>query len=89
MESVTTHPLTKYERIQVIGVRSEQLARGSHPFVEPHPDRSESPYEIAERELKSLRLPMIVMRTLPNGKHQYIRLSDGEAGTAQVVHTYA
>jgi DNA-directed RNA polymerase subunit K/omega len=81
MESVTTHPLTKYERIQVIGVRSEQLARGSHPFVEPNSERAESPYEIAERELKSLRLPMIVMRTLPDGKPQYIRLSDGVSTT--------
>ena len=81
MESVKTHPLTKYERIQVIGVRSEQISHGCQTFVEPNSERAESYYEIAERELASFRLPMIVKRTLPDGKPQYIRLSDGAATT--------
>ena len=83
MESVTTHPLTKFERIQVIGTRAEQLARGAQSFVEPSGDRKEEPYELAERELLSLRLPMIVVRTLPDGRSQQIRLSVGEEERAQ------
>lgn len=85
MESVQTHPLTKYERIQVVGTRAEQLARGAQSFVEPLTDRIETPYELAERELHSLRLPMIAMRTLPDGRPQYIRLSTGDDGEVATV----
>ena len=87
MESVTHHPLTKYERIQVVGSRAEQLARGAQSFVLPIADRIESPYELAERELETLRLPMIVMRTLPDGRPQYVRLSTGDDIPASAVST--
>ena len=72
------HPsarLTKYERTQVIGLRSEQLARGAQAFVEVDPAGRETVFEIAERELYARRLPLIVVRNLPDGKTEHLRLS--------------
>lgn len=76
--------LTRYERTQVIGIRAEQLARGAQPFVEVAPpsldgdDDGEqvSMYSIAERELAAGRLPFIIVRHMPDGSTQHIRLCD-------------
>lgn len=74
-QHVLAQKLTRYERIQVIGMRAEQLARGAQAFVDA--TGTVGPYELAERELESQRLPMIVVRNLPDGKPQYLRLSGG------------
>lgn len=74
--------LTKYERIKVIGMRAEQLARGAQPLVDPltTPDGSkatyESPCEMAERELEAKRTPFVVVRRMPDGKPEYLRLAN-------------
>lgn len=70
--------LTKYERTQVIGMRAEQLARGAQAFVDAPAAVAASSdvfYEIAERELDARRLPFIVVRTMPDGKTERIRIS--------------
>jgi DNA-directed RNA polymerase subunit K/omega len=67
--------LTKYERTQVIGLRSEWLARGAQPFVEVDPRNRETVFEIAERELDARRLPFTVVRNLPDGKTEHLRLA--------------
>lgn len=77
---VLAHKLTRYERIQVIGMRAEQLARGAQAFVDAA--GTVGPYELAEKELDSERLPMIVVRNMPDGKPQYLRLSGGGGGPA-------
>jgi DNA-directed RNA polymerase subunit K/omega len=87
MESVTTpfpKRLTKYERIQVIGMRSEQIARGAQIMVQR--EDADTPYEIAERELSSGVMPFVVVRRMPDGKAEYLRLSDG---TQNKVYSYA
>ncbi len=72
--------LTKYERTQVVGMRAEQLARGAQAFVdvpEAKPgDAAVNVYDIAERELEARRLPFIVVRKLPDGKTERIRICD-------------
>jgi len=67
--------LTKYERIQVIGMRAEQLARGAQSFVDA--TDGADPYELAERELNARRLPFVVVRSQPDGKPEYLKLSSG------------
>jgi DNA-directed RNA polymerase subunit K/omega len=67
--------LTKYERTQVIGLRSEWLARGAQPFVEVDPRNGETVFEIAERELDARRLPFTVVRNMPDGKTEHLRLA--------------
>jgi len=72
--------LTKYERVHVVGMRAEQLARGMQAFVPlPEPVRGASAndlfYDIAERELDQHKLPFIVVRQLLDGTAMHIRTS--------------
>jgi len=76
--------LTKYERVHVVGMRAEQLARGMQAFVPlPEPLRGASAndlfYDIAERELDQKKLPFIVVRQLLDGMSMHIRTSSSQA----------
>ncbi len=80
MNEFASQRLTKYERTQVVGMRSEQLARGAQPFVDvplPSPGR---PWidvcDIAQRELDAHLLPFIVVRHLPDGKTEQLRIGE-------------
>ncbi len=71
--------LTKYERTHVIGLRAEQLARGAQAFVDvPGPVHNASAnsvfLSIAERELEAGRMPLIVVRKLPDGSEARLSL---------------
>jgi DNA-directed RNA polymerase subunit K/omega len=68
--------LSKYEKTKIIGFRMEQLARNAEPYVEVSDKNSFDPYEIAVRELRTLKLPFMICRTLPNGEKEYYRLED-------------
>ena len=78
--------LTKYERTQVIGMRAEQLARGAQAFVDVTSAAASAAtlggasvyYEIAERELEAHRLPFVVVRKMPDGKTERIRIGGGK-----------
>jgi DNA-directed RNA polymerase subunit K/omega len=83
--------LTKYERVHVIGLRAEQLARGMQAFVTlPQPVHGASAvdlfYDIAERELNAKRLPFIVVRQLLDGTSLHIRTSSPSTTSAASVH---
>lgn len=74
--------LTKYERTKLIGMRAEQLARSAQTFVDIDPTRPFDPCEVAERELAAGRMPFMVRRTLPDGKHQTLSVSAATTGEA-------
>lgn len=66
--------LTRYERVAAVGVRMEQLARGSPPLVTPsHPKATL--LEIAEQELQEGRMPFTVVRTMPDGTKVHLALT--------------
>jgi len=72
----TTIPiLTKYECARVLGVRAKQINSGSPPFVET---TLVDGYLIAQLELREKKIPFILRRPLPNGDHEYWRVSDLE-----------
>ena len=93
MNMDTDHGLTIYEYTNVIGTRAEQLARGAQPFVNvqfPSEAEDVNMYEIAERELAAGKLPFVVVRKMPNGTHQYIKLSRSTTTpTPTTTHTHA
>jgi DNA-directed RNA polymerase I, II, and III subunit RPABC2 len=71
-----TYPfLTKFERTKIIGLRANQISKGSAPFVAV-PKHITDVRDIARLELEQKRLPFIVKRPLPNGLYEYWRLSD-------------
>jgi DNA-directed RNA polymerase subunit K/omega len=67
--------LTVYERTKIIGFRANQLSKGARPYI-PIPEHVTNVSEIARLELKERRLPFIVRRPMPDGSHEYWRLSD-------------
>jgi DNA-directed RNA polymerase I, II, and III subunit RPABC2 len=71
-----TYPfLTNFERTKIIGLRANQISRGSVPFVSV-PKHITDVRDIARLELEQKRLPYIVKRPLPDGTFEYWRLSD-------------
>lgn len=82
--------LTKYERTKIIGIRAEQLARGAQPFVQPAVLEGArfNACELAERELLARALPFVVVRRMPDGRAEHIRLDapwlmvEGNGGAA-------
>ena len=67
--------LTQYERTKIIGFRANQLSQGARPYIRV-PKHVTSVGEIARLELEERRLPFIIRRPMPNGTHEYWRLSD-------------
>jgi DNA-directed RNA polymerase I, II, and III subunit RPABC2 len=71
-----TYPfLTNYERTKIIGLRANQISRGSVPFIAV-PSHVTDVREIARLELEQKRIPYIIKRPLPNGTFEYWRLVD-------------
>ena len=67
--------LTQYERTKILGMRANQLSQGARPYVDV-PEYMTDVGEIARLELKERRLPFLIRRPMPDGSHEYWRLSD-------------
>jgi len=72
----TKNILTKYEKVKLIGVRTEQLQRGAAPLIDTKGFKEFSPRDIALEELKQRKMPFMICRTLPDGSKEYYRLQD-------------
>lgn len=71
-----TYPfLTNFERTKMIGLRANQISKGSVPFITVPPHITDVK-DIARLELEQKRLPFIIKRPLPNGTYEYWRLAD-------------
>jgi DNA-directed RNA polymerase I, II, and III subunit RPABC2 len=73
----TSRMMSKYEKTVIIGVRTRQLQLGAKPLVDIQGLHTEQ--DIALRELKERRLPLVIKRTLrgvPPVKVEYWRVSD-------------
>tara|TARA_Y100000589_G_C26754870_1_gene467318 strand:+ start:108 stop:581 length:474 start_codon:yes stop_codon:yes gene_type:complete len=57
--------ITKYEITKILGIRAQQLAMGSRPFVEV-PKGMTSVFDIAKKEFKERKIPYLVQRSLPH-----------------------
>lgn len=67
-ERVTTPFMTKYERARVLGTRALQIAMGAPVMVEL--EGESDPLEIARKELKEQKIPIIIRRFLPDGSFE-------------------
>lgn len=71
-----TYPfLTNFEKTRIIGLRANQISKGSVPFISV-PKHITDVRDIARLELEQKRLPFIIKRPLPDGTFEYWRLSD-------------
>lgn len=67
-ERITTKYLTKYERARVLGTRALQISMNAPVMVDL--DGEIDPLKIAEKELRERKIPIIIRRYLPDGKHE-------------------
>lgn len=65
----TTRYLTKYERARLLGTRALQLSMNAPPLVEIRPGETDA-LQIAQRELRERKLPLMVRRYLPDGSYE-------------------
>ena len=74
VDKITAPILTKFEKAKILGVRAEMLSNGADPVIsKPYPNNT---YLIAIEELKQKKIPLLIRRTLPNGKIEDWRLED-------------
>lgn len=65
---ITTPYMTKYERARVLGTRALQIAMCAPVMVEL--DGETDPLQIALKELKERKIPLIIRRFLPDGSYE-------------------
>lgn len=73
-ERVTKPFLTKFERVRLLGDRAKQLSLGAKPMLKN--TELLNPKEIARLELEKKVIPLIIERTLPNGKKERWNISE-------------
>mmetsp|Transcript_23823 Transcript_23823/g.33366 ORF Transcript_23823/g.33366 Transcript_23823/m.33366 type:complete len:283 (+) Transcript_23823:85-933(+) len=72
----TTRYLTKYERARVLGTRALQISLGAPVLVDIQGETD--PLQIATRELKEKKIPIIIRRYLPSGMYEDWSIDDPE-----------
>ncbi|KAI5711589.1 DNA-directed RNA polymerases I, II, and III subunit RPABC2 [Diaphorina citri] len=65
---ITTHYMTKYERARVLGTRALQIAMCAPVMVELEGETD--PLQIAMKELKARKIPIIIRRYLPDNSYE-------------------
>ena len=66
--------MTIYERVRLLGERAKQISLGAKPMVKNVDNLG--PKEIARLELEQKVLPLIIIRTLPNGLKEKWRVNE-------------
>jgi len=74
-DKITMPYMTKFEKAKLLGVRAEMIASGDKPLVEIK-GKVNNAYEIAVMELKQKKIPLIIRRSLPNGKVEDWRVEE-------------
>lgn len=74
----TSPILTRYEKSKILGLRTEQISRGAKPLIDVTDSvfAGLSPANIALEELRQKKTPMVVVRSLPDGRREYWRIRD-------------
>ena len=65
---ITTRYLTKYERARILGTRALQISNNAPIMVEL--DGETDPLQIAMKELRERKIPLIIRRYLPDGSYE-------------------
>ena len=73
-KKMTIPYITKYEKTKIIGKRALQLANGAEPLI-PIQNMKNS-LKIAREEYKKKKIPIIIIRTLPDGTIEEWKLTD-------------
>jgi DNA-directed RNA polymerase subunit K/omega len=75
-DRITKPILFKYERVNLLATRRQQLILGAKPMIKINKLISEK--DIASLELKAKTIPLIIIRELPNGNIEQWNISELE-----------
>ena len=73
LNNITKNVMTRYEKAKVLGVRSQQLAKGAIPLIDI--DNLNNVEDIAVKELLERKTPYILKRKVAN-KFEYWKIED-------------
>jgi len=73
---VTKNYMTIYERVRLLGERAKQLSLGAKPMIKNVDNMN--PKDVAKLELENKVMPLIIIRTLPNGVKEKWKISELE-----------
>lgn len=85
--------ITKFERAKVLSTRAIQISSGAPPLVQVLEYEIDA-LDIAERELEQGKMPITILRLLPDGTEKRINLFDdieyksGPAGEMIIKHVH-
>ena len=71
---ITQPYFTKYEYVDMLAARAQQIADGAKPLVGLEGLKTGDPmfiWNIAKREIEQRKLPFMVRRQLPNGTSEF------------------
>lgn len=71
---VTSKRMTRYETAKVLGARAQQIVNGAPVMIEL--DGEIDPLEIATKELKHWKIPMIIRRYFPDRSYEDWEIED-------------
>lgn len=71
---ITSPYMTKYERARVLGTRALQISMNAPVMVELEGETD--PLQIAMKELKAKKIPIVVRRYLPDGSFEDWRIEE-------------
>lgn len=73
INNITKNVMTKFEKAKVLGIRSQQIAKGAKPLIDV--DGMTSVEEIAKKELHHKKTPFILKRKVAD-KYEYWKVED-------------
>jgi len=74
VQKITKPLLYNYERVRLLGDRTQQLTLGAKPMIKNIENLT--PKQIAELEIENNVIPLIIERPLPNGKKERWYISE-------------
>lgn len=70
----TSPIMTKFERAKILGIRAQQISMSAPIMVEY--GNETDPVEIAKKELKEKKTPLVVLRRLPDNTYEKWAVKD-------------
>lgn len=68
--------MTRFEKAKILGLRTEQVARGAEPVIDTDDIQVWDPSEIAQRELATKTIPFVIRRPMPDGSLEIWKITD-------------
>ena len=73
---VSDNYITNYEKVRILGIRTQQILKGSKVMLKLKDFFNWTPYELAKIELENKTTPLIIKRVLPNNTYDLWKINE-------------